>query len=62
MTIDPKTIGQDQAVQDPQDAIEAAEGKYEDAAEKLSPTEKIDYMPKAPDPKPFTVTGGGGGA
>lgn len=43
----------------PQDAIEATQGKYADAVDKLSPEQKLPMLPKAPDPKAFNVTGGG---
>jgi hypothetical protein len=41
----------------PQDEIEQQEGKYEDPVEKLSTEEKVDYMPKGPDPQPFKLGG-----
>jgi hypothetical protein len=52
-------IGQDKATQDPQDAIEKAEGKYKDPVEAIPQSEKIAYMPDAPNPKPFTLKGRG---
>ena len=61
MKPDANNIGADRAVQDPQDAIKQAGGTYKDTAEGMSEAEKIDFLPKGPDPAPFTLTGGGGG-
>lgn len=60
--IDPNSIGQDRAVQDPQDAINAATGVYKDSAAALPQTETIDYMPKVELPTPFNITGGAKGS
>jgi hypothetical protein len=61
MKPDTGNIGQDKPVQDPQDAVEAVGGRYEDAVLKRPVTETIDYMPKGPDPQPFTLRGRAGG-
>lgn len=60
---DVSNIGSTQAVQNPQDAIDAAHGKYQDNAANLSDAQKYpqESMPKVPDPTPFVITGGGGG-
>lgn len=55
--VDPKTIGQQQKIQDPMDAIKQAEGTYKDNTESMSIQEKVDYLPKGPDPSPFTLRG-----
>ena len=60
--IDPNTIGQDRPVQDPADALKQAQGTYRDGAQELSIQEKVDFLPKGPDPQPFTLTGGASGA
>jgi hypothetical protein len=54
---DTSNIGQDKPVQNPQDAVEQAGGKYEDAAGKAAQTDTLDYMPKGPDPKPYKLRG-----
>ncbi len=48
--------------QDPQEAIEAATGKYQDQVDKIPPESRALNLPKAPDPKPFRVTGSVGGS
>ena len=60
---DAQNIGSTQAVQDPQDAIEAAQGTYKGNAEGLTDQQKYPnlQLPAAPEPQPFTVTGGGSG-
>ena len=61
MPLDPNTIGQTRPVKDPEDALKQSEGTYKDGAQDLSVQEKIEYMPKGPDPSPFNITGGAQG-
>ena len=56
---DAANIGADKATQDPADTYK---GTYKDNADGMSQAEKIDFMPKAPDPKPFKIVGGGSGS
>lgn len=37
----------------PQEVIEQSTGKYDDAANKLSPEQRFPHLPQAPDPNPF---------
>ena len=57
---DTASIGQDRAIQNPADAMP---GTYTDAVNTMPEGERlpINAMPQAPDPDPFTVTGGGTG-
>lgn len=55
--VDLSNVGQDKAVQDPDDAVKRACGTYRDAATAMPESEKIDYMPTAPDPQPFVGKG-----
>lgn len=52
---DASKIGQEKAIQNPEDALRQEQGVYDDAAQKLPVTEKlpISQMPMGPDPKPF---------
>lgn len=36
----------------PQDMIESAEGKYDDAASRMTDEQRFPMLPKGPDPKP----------
>jgi hypothetical protein len=55
-----QTIGAGRQYEDPNDYVEAEQGKHKDKAEDLSDEEKfpIRELPMAPDPKPFSVGGG----
>lgn len=64
MPVDSKLIGQAARYQDPEDALRAADGVYEDKALAQSEDERfaLKARPRAPDPSPFKlgpVTGGG---
>lgn len=37
----------------PQEAIDKATGKYDDAASRLSDEQRLPMLPQAPDPQPF---------
>lgn len=58
--IDAANIGQDKAIQNPQDAIRAASGVYEDAALKVAEDDRFPtkQLPQVNCPVPFTLTGG----
>lgn len=60
---DPKTIGSTRAIQNPQDAIEQATGKYADAVSSMSEEARLPLgsLPKAPEPTPFAIKGAGTG-
>jgi hypothetical protein len=53
--IDAANIGQDKTYKDPNDAVKAATGTYEDAADALSMDEKlpVKQMPQDAGPNPF---------
>jgi hypothetical protein len=61
---DASNIGSTAAIQDPQDAIDAKHGKYQGNADNLTDAQKYpqESLPSAPDPQPYTLTGGGGGS
>ena len=52
-------IGQDRGIQNPADTA----GVYADPVDKMPEDEKLplNQMPMAPNPVPFTITGGGSG-
>lgn len=54
-------VGSTQAVQDPQDAIDAAYGKYQDNAANLTDQQKYPNLPSVQEEVPYTLTGSGGG-
>lgn len=59
---DANSIGQDRAIQNPQTAIEKESGVYHDPIPSMSPEQRIvPPTPRAPDPKPFSITGTGTG-
>jgi hypothetical protein len=55
------SIGSDRGVQNPQQAVESATGVYKDAVNGKPFTERFPNLPKAPDPSPYKITGGGDG-
>lgn len=51
--VKPDSIGAQKQYQDPNEAVVAATGKYEDAAEKLPEAQKLPMLPQGADPSPF---------
>lgn len=58
---DADQIGQDRTFKDAVEADKAANGTYEDKVTSVEPEQRLPttQMPKAPDPSPFTLGGGG---
>lgn len=48
-----KNVGADKSVQNPQKAIEQAQGTYKDAASELSDGDRFPNMTEGPQPSPF---------
>lgn len=59
-----ENVGSTQAVQDPQDAIDAAHGTYVDNAANLSDQQKYPnlQLPSAAEEVPYTLSGSGSGS
>jgi hypothetical protein len=53
--MDAGNIGQDRAIQDPEDALKKSEGVYEDVGLKVPVDQKlfIKQLPQGPSPQPF---------
>ena len=48
------SIGSDRAIQNPQDAIEKATGKYNDVVPSIPDAQRLLILPQAPAPSPFS--------
>lgn len=64
MLPDPKNIGSTRAIQNSQEAIEQATGRYSDAVNGMSEEARlpIGSLPQAPQPVPFVIRGEGNGS
>lgn len=57
--LNPGQIGQDRAIQDPNDALKKSQGTYDDAASRLSEAQRFPVGPMGPAPSPFKGTQNG---
>ncbi len=52
---DAANIGSTKGVQNPEELWKKQQGTYQDNTSSMSEKDKVDFMPKGPDPSPFTV-------